>query len=576
MPIRVFLLGLAVLVWTGFGSEPFLRAAAVSPSPQSGAGKAVIPQNAAIEGEQANPIRGHGRLLLVLPFENNSTQPNLDWIRDAVPEILNRRLASAGFMPIGRDDRLYALDHLGLPQSFRPSRASAIRLAQTLDANYVIVGSFSVDGSRFSAIAQILDIDKLHLSEPIEEQADMTHLLDVLSSLSWRLAKRIDPQFAVAQSSFIAADPDLNLAAFENYVRGLIETNSNLRIRRLKEAVRLDPAYTPALFALGKAYFANQQYELAATTFGLLPKDAPSAREADFYRGLAYLYIGSYVKAEDAFAFVSRELPLPEVVNNQGVAASRRNKDASALFQQAVAADPGDPDYQFNLSLALSRKNDIPGAERAIEQTLKLRPQDEEARAFAAKLHARAQHSSNDQTNAASANARANVAYAPAANDDAAPLERVKRTFNEASFRQAAFEIEQVEAMRLATLPPAKHAAALAEAGTHFLYQGLILEAEREFQAALQIDSGNASAHAGMAMVRERESDADTARTEAEASLKLQPNVAAYLVLARLDMALNQNSAAAGELSRALQMEPENSVARGLRQQLEARGQQVP
>ena len=380
----------------------------------------------------------------------------------------------------------------------------------------------------------------------------------------------------MAQSSFIAADPDLNLAAFENYVRGLIETTSDLRIRRLKEAVRLDPAYTPALFALGKAYFANQQYELAATTLGLLPKDAPSAREADFYRGLAYLYIGSYVKAEDAFAFVSRELPLPEVVNNQGVAASRRNKDASALFQQAVAADPGDPDYQFNLSLALSRKNDIPGAERAIEQTLKLRPQDEEARAFAAKLHARAQHSSNDQTNAASANARANVAYAPAANDDAAPLERVKRTFNEASFRQAAFEIEQVEAMRLATLPSAKHAAALAEAGTHFLYQGLILEAEREFQAALQIDSGNASAHAGMAMVRERESDAGTARTEAEASLKLQPNVAAYLVLARLDMALNQDSAAAGELSRALQMEPENSVARGLRQQLEARGQQVP
>jgi tetratricopeptide (TPR) repeat protein len=560
LPIRVFLLGLAVLVWTGIGSEPSVRAAAVSPSSQSGAGIAVIPQNAAVEGEAANPDAGHGRLLLVLPFENNSTQPNLDWIRDAVPEILNRRLASAGFMPIGRDDRLYALDHLGLPESFRPSRASAIRLAQTLDANYVIVGSFSVDGSRFSAIAQILNIDKLHLSEPIEEQADMTHLLDVLSSLSWRLAKRIDPQFAVAQSSFVAADPNLNLAAFENYVRGLIETTADLRIRRLKEAVRLDPTFNPALFALGRAYYANQQYELAANTFGLLPKDASSAREADFYRGLAYLYIGSYVKAEDAFAFVSQELPLPEVVNNQGVAASRRDKDATALFEQAVAADPDDPDYQFNLSLALSRKNDIPGAERAIEQTLKLRPQDEEARAFAAKLHARAQH----------------VAYAPPSNDDAAPLERVKRTFNEASFRQAAFEIEQVEAMRLATLPPAKHAAALADAGTHFLYQGLILEAEREFQAALQTDSANAAAHAGMAMVRERESDADTARTEAEASLKLQPNVAAYLVLTRLDMALNQNSVAAGELSRALQMEPENSVARGLRQQLEARGQQVP
>ena len=97
-----------------------------------------------------------GRLLLVLPFDNRTDQPNLDWISEAVPEVLNRRLASAGFMPISRDDRLYALDHLGLPSTFQPSRASAIRLAQMLDANYVIVGSFATSGSRFQAKAQIL------------------------------------------------------------------------------------------------------------------------------------------------------------------------------------------------------------------------------------------------------------------------------------------------------------------------------------------------------------------------------------------------------------------------------------
>ncbi len=94
-----------------------------------------------------------GRLLLVLPFDNRTDQPNLDWISEAVPEVLNRRLASAGFMPISRDDRLYALDHLGLPPTFQPSRASAIRLAQTLDADYVIVGSFATSGSRVQAKA---------------------------------------------------------------------------------------------------------------------------------------------------------------------------------------------------------------------------------------------------------------------------------------------------------------------------------------------------------------------------------------------------------------------------------------
>ena len=90
-----------------------------------------------------------------------------------------------------------------------------------------------------------------------------------------------------------------------------------------REAVRLDPNFSPALLALGKAYFANQQYELAANTLGRMPLNDPNAREADFDRGLAYFYTGSYIKAEDAFAFVSKQLPLPEVLNNQGVARSR-------------------------------------------------------------------------------------------------------------------------------------------------------------------------------------------------------------------------------------------------------------
>ena len=92
--------------------------------------------------QSSTPEPSPGRLILVLPFDNRSDQPNLDWISEAIPEVLNRRLASAGFLPISRDDRLYALDHLGLPSTFQPSRASAIRLAQTLDADYIIVGSF--------------------------------------------------------------------------------------------------------------------------------------------------------------------------------------------------------------------------------------------------------------------------------------------------------------------------------------------------------------------------------------------------------------------------------------------------
>jgi tetratricopeptide (TPR) repeat protein len=519
------------------------------------------------------PTDKPGRLVLVLPFENRTDQPNLDWISEAVPEILNRRFVSAGFMPISRDDRLYALDHLGLPATFQPSRASAIRLAQTLDADYVIVGSFSTSGSRFQAKGQILKVDALHLSAPLQEEADMSHLLDVLNSLAWGLAKQIDPQLAVARSTFVAAGAGLRTDAFENYIRGLVETDPAEQIRHLKEAVRLDPSFSPALFALGKAYFANQQFELAANTLGRLALDDPNAREADFDRGLAYFYLGSYIKAEDAFAFVSKQLPLPEVVNNQGVAAARRGLDATSFFQQAVAADPNDPDYQFNLALALNKKKDVAGALRAVGQTIKLRPSDTEAESFQATLRVEPPHPS--PASATTSN-RVNTAFDGTTAAENAPLERIKRTFNEASFRQAAFEMEQMDEARMATMPPPKHAAALTEAGMRFFDQGLILEAEREFQSALETQSDNADAHAGLALVREHEGDVKEARAQATESLKTQPNVNAYLVLARLDLQANQKPAAAADVSSALKLEPQNAVARGIKQQIESKGQPVP
>ena len=179
-----------------------------------------------------------GRLLLVLPFANGSDQPNLDWISEAVPEILNQRLASAGFLPISRDDRLYALDHLGLPSTFQPSRASAIRLAQTLDADYVIVGSFSTSGSRFQAKAQIHQRKWMPCTCLLRcrKRADMSHLLDVLNSLAWGVAKQIDPQLSVARNTFVAAGQGLRVDAFENYIRGLVETDPGEQIRHLKES----------------------------------------------------------------------------------------------------------------------------------------------------------------------------------------------------------------------------------------------------------------------------------------------------------------------------------------------------
>jgi tetratricopeptide (TPR) repeat protein/TolB-like protein len=527
-----------------------IEIAALSPAQQTTAATSHIP--------------AQGHLILVLPFENRSGDSNIDWMSESMPEIIDRRLESAGFLPIGREDRLYALDHLGLPPNFRPSRASTLRLAQNLDADSVIIGTYTSDGKRLTLEARILDVNALRSSSPIDTQVDMPRLLDGINTLAWQVVHQIDPTYPVAQQTFVAADANLPLSAFENYIRGLVEDAPTERAKHLREAVRIDPAYYRAWLALGRLYFHQQEYELAAAAFSKIPANDPGALDAAFDRGLASFYTGNYVQAEESFAFVAMQLPLSEVINNEGVAASRRNRDAAALFQQAVNSDPQDPDYHFNMALALRRRHDTPGAIHEVNECLRLRPPDTEAQALLASLQ-----------DSAYKPAVKTITAAPTPPNTEGPLERIKRSYNETAFRQAAYAIDQMQAMKLATQTPAARSTALAAAGDRYLNSGLLLEAERQFQSAIAADPKDAAAHAGLAEVRERSGDAKNAWLEAQQSVQLKPNAPAHVVLARLDMQNGQLSSAAGEVSQALQLDSKNAAALGLRQALQSKGQQV-
>ncbi|WP_433968999.1 tetratricopeptide repeat protein [Tunturiibacter gelidiferens] len=516
--------------------------------------------------QSSEPSDTGGRVVLVLPFDNRSGQAVLGWVGDSFPDTLNQRLTSAGFLTIAREDRQYALDHLGLPIDFRPSRATTIRIAQNLDADFVIVGSYNVANGRIAVQAQVLEVKNLKLSAPLQDSSELNRLFDVENAIAWKVARQIDPHFNVAQQTFLAASGGVQLSAFENYIRGTDAPTSQERIKRLQAAIAANPNYPAALLALGKAQYAEREYDQAAATFAKIPQTDRRALEAGFYIGLSRFNTAKYAEAESAFAFVASRLPLPEVVNNQAVASSRQGHNAVPLFQRASTADSNDPDYHYNLAVALFRQGDFAGAKREVDLTLKLRPADTEAAQLKTSISAGRKPPVTAATSATGTTA----------SSDFDPLERIRRTYSEASFRQAAFQLDQMRAIRLATLPPTEQAAEYTRQGHEYLSQGLVPEAEQEFQTAIAADSSSAEAHAGLAQVRERSGSVVDARTEAQSSLKLHPNVTAYLVLARLDLQTNDTAASAANVSKALQLEPKDSSAQGMRQALQARGQSLP
>jgi tetratricopeptide (TPR) repeat protein len=485
-------------------------------------------------------------MVLIMPFENTSSTPGVDWIGEAFPEVVGARLNSAPLFIISRNDRLTAFDRLGLPATAKPSRATIYQVAQELDADYVLMGDYRVDGSTLTLHARLMDVEHVRLSPEMSESGPLDNLITMQTAVAWDVLNTLKQLDIPSKQQFVAQFPPIRLDALENYIRGVLATNDQEKIKRLKEAVRLEPSHTVAMLQLGKTYYAARDYASAVEWLAKIPPTAANANEAQFYLGLAAFYAGQMEKSAAAFRSLSSRLPLTEIYNNLGVASARLgDKRARVYFEKSVQTDPSDPDYHFNLAVELAREGQTQEAARELRAVLALHP-DAEAKNFL--------------------DAVTSGAQTPAK----LPLERIKRNYDESSFRQLALEIENNNEARLRKADTASHVAFHVQRGRELLEQGLPSEAEKQFMEAVVLDPNHAGAHAGLARVKEADQDRAGAQKEAQISVRLAPSAEAYLVLARLDLADNNPGAAQQNVERALALDPANAAAVALKHDIAA------
>ena len=490
--------------------------------------------------------------MLVVPFENQSKAPGIEWISDSFPELLQERLNSSTLFVLPREDRVRAYDRVGIPVGLHPSRATVYRIAEQLDVDYVVLGLYRFDGRTFTTTAQLLDMRRQHLLPEISESGPLIQLIDIQTALAWDVLHELRPEISISRQAYVAGAPPVRLDAFENYVRGVTAINGDEQIQHYREALRLNPTYSEALLELGKAYYRGRQYEQAISTLSRMPGDDALAREANFNLGLAAYYQGDFQRADSAFHIVAAQLPLAEVYNNLGAVNSHIDRKVSAqYFQKAIDADPSDPDYHFNLAIELYRAGDLAGASRQLHETLSLKTTDSEAKSLL-----------NAITSEAASSNRGAAKTAP---------ERIRANYDESSFRQLALKIDAAAEPRLANTDSRTHAKFHSDRGHQLLAQGFLTEAEAEFRKALALNSANAEAHSGLASVLEAENELSAARAEAEQALRLRQFSEPLLVLAKLDLRDNRAEAAAENIDKALHLEPSNAAALALKRAVAAK-----
>jgi tetratricopeptide (TPR) repeat protein len=495
-----------------------------------------------------------GKTVVVIPFENASPTPGLEWLGESFPETFHQQLNSPVLYIASRQERIRAYDRQGIPAGVHPSRATLYRLAEQMDVDYAVLGSYSYDGAHLTATAELLDMRAQKLLPAVTESGRLADLASLQSALAWDLLHQIRADFSVPKEKYIESVTPVRLDALENYIRGMLAATADEKIQHYREAAHLNPDYAQAWLELGKTYYAQRAYEPAIAALSQISNSSSVVREAKFYLGLAAYAQGDFAKSESAFAFVAARVPLAEVYNNLGVVASRRSqKNAADYFERAIQNDPSDADYHFNMAVTLAQTGDRSGAARELHADLEHRPNDAEAKTLLESLTAPA-----GGVVPASATARIST-------------ERIKRNYEEDAFRQMTMQMGSWAEARFAQSDPRAHARYHVELGKELLAHGFSAEAEAEFRHAAMVDPSSSAPLTALAEDYDSQGDSSDARAQAEAALHIRESADAYLVLARIDLKENKIESAAQNLNRALQLEPGSSVLQEMKRALAAK-----
>ena len=528
---------------------------------------------------------------LVFPFENAGASPRLDWLGEGLEELTIQSLSASGQQVYSHAGRTTELERNGLPFSAKLSRASMLRVAQDLDADFVIFGSFTSDGKSLTIESRVLRTDPLMLLPTVRETGPLDSLMEMQSKLVWRLLSENDKAYRPTLAEFSRGQRALRLDAFEHYIRGLLANDDEPRLRELREASRLEPAWPDPYFALGQTYFTRNDCTTALSFLSHIPPAHDRYVEALFSTGVCRLQLNQPDRAEDVFMSLQNSLTgnskgqqqagalgadLPEILNNLAVAHARRGKIAEAQveFRRATDLDPDEDDYPFNLGLLALQSADFTAAAAAFRDASERKPENPEDRALLVQsLEKAGKKSEADQERESAAEALGPNAL-QSAHVDVKP---------DATFRLARIRTElDTTALRLEIAASgsapnsATSGAAIESAASHIrrgrqeLTAGHLDSSENEFRGVLRTEPANAAAHRGLGEIAHRRGKLDDAVKELQASLDARDSALVRTMLARIYLEQKKPDLARAEVQRALKLAPNYTEAKQLLEHLQS------
>ena len=346
---------------------------------------AAVPQTPALDAPPP-------RRILVMPFENTVHEGAMVWLTEASAVLLADDLNALGAAAFTRDERRIAFERLQVPPSATLTDATVIRIAQLIGASDVIVGSLQADNGVLTVRARTIALEAGRVTIDVTERGELFGVFE-------RLAAQAAPALKLNTVGFSStgAPRRAPLAVFENYIKGLMAQTPATAVRFLQAALAGQPGFDPAKLALWEVYSDQGDPARALAALESVKTDSVWSRRSRFLAGVSQIELKKYDDAFASFSGLTVEAGTPAtspssaapndlgvVYNNLGVVQMRRVSTPQAgrptyYFTKAAEADPGEPDYCFNLGYAYWEERNASAAQHWLREAVRRNPADGQA-----------------------------------------------------------------------------------------------------------------------------------------------------------------------------------------------------
>lgn len=323
-------------------------------------------------------------VVVVLPFENLSGDPKLQYISDGLTEEIQYALSRARGMRV-----------ISRASSFALGGAEAQDAARAVNASHVLTGSVRRNGAQLRVSAQLALGSNGEIVWTQSFERPLAETLAVQDEIATRVARALR---VIAPES--TRSPGLDPRAYELYLRardiwrsgGEGGRTPQTAIADLEEAVRIAPGFARAWTALASAYAQKQNWLLGEEQDALIRKAREAAEKAlslDPAVGEPYIVLGRFDPSNDwavrgawfdkALAMEPNDADVQMLYGNFWLSDIGQVSGTRRLLESAFEIDPMSPLVLQQYVAALVAENDL----EAIEALMRARePFDKEIKMF--------------------------------------------------------------------------------------------------------------------------------------------------------------------------------------------------